>query len=111
MEKIKTFMDFLLQKEQEAIFAGDKKEAFEKYNALATEIKSYMIDDTVGLGLPILTSPKPDFFYDEDPVYPNPRNLFKISEHENSRYGFIWACYLSIANPRMSIRKIQSALL
>ncbi|THF49205.1 hypothetical protein E6C50_13270 [Flavobacterium supellecticarium] len=110
MKAVKEFIDFLFKKEQEAIYAGNKKEEFEKYNALATEIKSYMNDITVGFGLPILTSPKPDVFYRETP-YPNPRYLFKISEYENAHYGRIWACYVSIAKPSEDIRKISECFI
>jgi len=50
MKKVKELLDFLFKKEQEAIHAGNKKELFEEYNILATEIKSYMNDITVGFG-------------------------------------------------------------
>jgi hypothetical protein len=111
MKAIKEFLDFLFKKEQETIYAGDKKEEFEKYNALATEIKSYMNDITVGFGLPILTNPKPALFYDDYPVYPKARHLFKISEYENDRYGNIWACYVSYPDPGDTSRKILECFL
>ena len=111
MERIKQFMDFLLKKEQEAIYAGKIKAEFEKYNALATEIKSYMNDITVGFGLPILERPKPDMLYKENPDYPNLRHLFKISEYENDHYGRIWACYVSVPNPNEKIKKISDCFL
>jgi len=101
-KKITEFLDFLFKKEQEAIHASNKKELFEEYNTLAKEIKSYMNDSSVGLGLPILSNPKPDFFYDENTPYPNIRHLYKISKYKNNKYGTIWACYISNPNPKNS---------
>ena len=111
MEEVKEFSYFLIKKEQEAIDAGNKKEELEKYNALATEIKSYMIDVTVGFGLPILTNSKPAFLYRDNPPYPNPRYLFKISEYENDNYGNIWACYVSVPNPSSTVKRISDCFI
>lgn len=111
MDKIKDFLEFLFRKEQEAIFLGEKKEEFNNYNQLAQEIKSYMNDITVGFGLPILTSPKPDLFYEDNPSYPNPRHVYKISEYTHERYGAFWACYVSIAKPNLEIKVISKCFL
>jgi len=56
--------------------------------------------------LPILSSPKPDFFYEENAPYPSPRHLYKISEYTNDKYGAIWACYVSTSDPGNSSVKM-----
>ncbi|THF47931.1 hypothetical protein E6C50_15980 [Flavobacterium supellecticarium] len=40
-----------------------------------------------------------------------PRYLFKISEHNNEKYGTVWACYVSFSNPNESIKKINECFL
>lgn len=111
MKEIKELLDFLFKKEQEAIYLGEKKEEFDNYNQLAKEIKSYMNDVTVGFGLPILKNPKPDIFYDDDPLYPISRHLFKISEYISKKYGTVWACYVSFSKPDESLKKIKECFL
>ncbi|KAB1231345.1 hypothetical protein [Chryseobacterium viscerum] len=111
MKEVKELLDFLFKKEQEAIYLGEKKGEFDNYNQLAEEIKSYMNDITVGLGLPVLTSPKPDIFYEDNPSYPASRHLFKISEYNNEKYNTVWACYVSIPNPSASTKKLTNCFL
>lgn len=40
-----------------------------------------------------------------------PRHLYKISHYENSRYGDLWACYVSIANPYNNITSIDDCFI
>lgn len=40
------------------------------------------------------------------PVYP--RHFYKISEYENPKYGSIWVCYVSVANPGKGNTKLIS---
>ncbi|MFC3158690.1 hypothetical protein SAMN05443633_12057 [Chryseobacterium arachidis] len=111
MKEIKELLDFLFKKEQEAIYLGEKKGEFDNYNKLAKEIKSYMKDVTVGFGLPILTSPKPDIFYEDEPANPVSRHLFKVSEYNNEKYSTVWTCYVSIPNPSATTKKITNCFL
>lgn len=98
MEEVKQFLENLFTLEQEARHLSHIKEKIDEYNEIAMEIKSYMIDVTVGLGVPVARFPKPDFWYEGEFTYPKPRNLFKITEYENPEYGKLWACYVSVAN-------------
>ncbi len=111
MEKVKEFLKFLFEKEQIAIDYGNRKNDFDKYNAVANEIKSYMNDTTLGFGLPVLEKPAPDFFYEENAPYPNPRHLYKISHYQNNNYGNLWACYVSVPNPYMDTKRINDCFI
>lgn len=105
MEKIKEFLNLLFKKEQEAINFSFFKDKLSEYNEVSFEIKSYMNDETVGFGLPQKTQLNSDRFYKtkENAPYPNPRQLYKISHYQNEKYGDLWVCYVSIANPYNNI--------
>jgi|GEM_PF-4813868 len=107
MKKVQDFLDGLLEKEQKAIDAGNYKKKFAEYNSYAKEIKSHMYDSTVGLGLPVLQQPKPDFFY-EDAPYPRKRYLYKVSKYKHHKYSELWSCYMSVANPGEGKTKLLS---
>lgn len=83
MDKIKDFLKFLFIKEQAAINYGYFKDKIDEYNNISLEIKSFMNDETVGLGLPQRAEQKSDRYYQtkENAPYTNPRYLFKISEY------------------------------
>jgi len=110
MKKIKDFLNRLFEKEQKAIDAGNYKNRFDEYNSYAREIKTHMSEPTVGLGLPVLEKPKPDFFYEES-FYPLRRHLYKISKYKNSKYEKLWVCYVSVANPYNNIKSYDSVFI
>ncbi|MCF2218390.1 hypothetical protein H9Q08_03650 [Chryseobacterium sp. PS-8] len=113
MDKIKKFLEFLFAKEQEAINYGYFKDKLDEYNKISFEIKSFMNDETVGLGLPLRSGPKSDRYYKtkENSSYPKPRQVFKISEYIHERYGEIWACYVSLGNPDSEKKDISECFL
>lgn len=108
INKVKDFLTTLFEKEQLTLNAANFKARFDEYNSLASELKSYMGDMTVGFGLPILTRPNPDFFYQDNAQYPNKRYLYKISEYNNKKYGKLWLCYVSESNPDEGNTKLLS---
>ncbi len=113
MDKIKDFLEFLFKKEQEAINYGYFKDKINEYNNISLEIKSFMNDETVGLGLPPRSEPKSDRYYQTkvNTPYPEHRHIFKISEYTHEKYGIVWACYVSFSNPDESMRKIKECFL
>lgn len=98
---LKEFLEFLFTKEQMAIDARHHKDQFDAYNQLSVEIKQFMNDDSVGFGLPKFRKLKTDDYYDKFKKSPFPvkRHIYKISEYENPKYGTLWACYVSNADP------------
>ncbi|WP_299763422.1 hypothetical protein [uncultured Dokdonia sp.] len=101
MKNIKDFLDFLFEREQEALNADNYKEDFQKYNSIVEEIQTHLYNISAGFNLPILKKPKPDFFYlkTKNKVFPARRYLFKISQYDNKKYNTIWACYTSESDP------------
>lgn len=101
IKQVKELLEFLFEKERQAINAKHYKEKFDEYNSLSTEIKSYMNDVTVGFGLPIQKRLKNDDYYEDfkNVPFPTPRYLYKISEYNHSTYNKLWACYVSVPNP------------
>ncbi|SIS59993.1 hypothetical protein SAMN05421786_101417 [Chryseobacterium ureilyticum] len=108
IKEVKKLLEFLFKKETQAINAKHYKEKFDEYNSLAAEIKSYMNDITVGLGLPIHRRLKDDEYYEDfkNAPYPMARDLYKISEYNHAAYGKLWACYVSGANPIQNKAKL-----
>lgn len=101
IKQVKELLEFLFEKEKQAINAKHYKEKFDEYNNLAAEIRSYMNDVTVGFGLPVHRRLKDDDYYEDfkDAPYPMSRHLYKISEYNHTLYDKLWACYVSAANP------------
>ena len=40
-----------------------------------------------------------------------PREIYKISHYQNERYGDLWACYLSVANAYMGVKRIHECFI
>lgn len=99
MNTIIEFIRHIIALEQEARNFDQYRDKIGDYNTVVQKIQGYMIDETVGLGLPLTTRPKPDFWYDRNTYYPKPRHLYKITQYNNKEHGTLWACYVSVANP------------
>ncbi|NQY30133.1 MAG: hypothetical protein HRT69_11765 [Flavobacteriaceae bacterium] len=110
MRKIIEFIDLLFGNEQQALSLETEKSKIEEYNNFVeNEINIYCEPyfdkvlnhktsfDIMGK----IFSPYSDRYYDrvKNAPAPNLRQLYKTSEYTNEKYGQIWACYCSIANP------------
>lgn len=121
MEKIKTFIDIVFEKEQMAVHLQRNKDDINKYNEFVErELNVYCEDqyDSEDKKLEFnikgkIISPFSDRFYEQSKKisYPIPRYLFKISEYIHAKYGTVWACYVSFSNPSESIKKITEYFL
>ncbi len=106
MEKIKKFLENLTELECFAHIEYRKRNNIQEYNSSRDRLYSLTINDTgimseIGFGLAKMSKPHAeDFFEDLDiMVKIRSRHLYKISEYNNEKYGTIWACYASVANP------------
>lgn len=121
MEKIKTFIDVVFEKEQIAVYLQRDKDEIEKYNEFVEkELNIYCKDQYDSEGKKVefnikgkIISPFSDRFYEQSKKssYPVQRYLFKISEYIHEKYGVVWACYVSFSNPSESIKKIAECFL
>ncbi|MBK7465778.1 MAG: hypothetical protein IPJ43_02585 [Saprospiraceae bacterium] len=55
-----------------------------------------------------LQNPRSDFYYEtikknDAPIH---RDIFKISEYSNKKYGQMWACYVSTSDPGLGKSKL-----
>jgi len=121
MEKIKTFIAIVFEKEQIAIHLQRNKDDIKKYNEFVEkELNIYCEDSYDAEGKKVafnikgtIISPFSDRFYEQSKKssYPVPRYLFKISEYISEKYGTVWACYVSFSNPSESSKKIAECFL
>lgn len=122
MEKIKTFLDIVFEKEQIAQDLKRDKDNIEKYNEFVVNELNIYCEDPYDTDLKRklefnimgkMISPLSDRFYEESKncPYPAPRYLFKISEYNNEKYGTVWACYVSFSDPDDEIKKIKECFL
>lgn len=122
MEKIKTFIEMVFEKEQTAIYLQRDKDNIEKYNEFVEKELNIYCEDSYNSRIEgkiefnikgKIMSPFSDRFYEQSKKssYPTPRYLFKISEYTNKKYGIIWACYVSIPNPSSNIKKLTTCFL
>lgn len=88
------------------------------YNKAFYNLESYTYltsDDysAIGFGLGKMTKPHDDIFFEE--LYLmleiRPRHLYKISHYENTRYGDLWACYISVPNSYMNTKRINDCFI
>ncbi|WP_326984351.1 hypothetical protein VUJ46_07410 [Chryseobacterium sp. MYb264] len=120
MEKIKTFIGIVFEKEQIAIHLQRNKDDINKYNEFVEKELNVYCEDQYDSEKKVefnikgkIVSPFSDRFYEQSKKssYPIPRYLFKISEYIHEKYGAVWACYVSFSNPNKSIKKITECFL
>lgn len=122
MEKVKSFLELIFKKEQEAIFLKRQKGKIDEHNELVkNEINNQFqdaYDKSIDQVIPFnligeILSPSPDRFYDAcvNKPYPGTRYLFKITEYTHLDYGTIWACYTSFPDSGGLSKRISDCFL
>jgi len=104
MNKIKSFLENLLQKE--AIMKSNHTVPnLEILNESVEEFEQLLHGNmTESLSVGRRTKLLPDAFYKVSIEYKK-RHLFKLSNYEHKQYGELWVAYLSNPNPRREISK------
>lgn len=114
MEEINNFMNLLINVERDALYYRGYKEKINDYNKAVRELNlfaSYLMP-------PLMrehdSPPFSERFYKEiiefeEPTIP--RHLFKISQYTHPRYDYIWACYVSVPNPSIKVKRISDCFL
>lgn len=118
MEKIKEFLNDLIKAEETAHTEYRKEDNIEVYNEAVDDLDSYTFlvskdHSDVSFNLIKMDKPHDDDFFEELPLMEDivPREIYKISHYQNERYGDLWACYLSVANAYMGVKRIHECFI
>lgn len=114
MEKIKKFIFDLVQAEQNAHAEYRKRDNMSGYNDAFDYLMSFTHDvsddaPAIGFGVGRMSKSHDEVFFEELflMLEIRPRHLYKISHYKNSKYGDLWACYVSVPNSYMNTKRIN----
>lgn len=118
MEKIKEFLDSFIKAEEIAYREFRKRDNIEAYNKAVDNLDSFTFlasndFSKIGFNHRKMTKPHNNDFFEELPLMEEiiPREIYKISHYHNSVYDDLWACYLSIANAYMGVKRIHDCFI
>jgi hypothetical protein len=111
MQAVLNFLENLFSIEQEVLSLRRKRD-IERYNQKFNDLLALSLNQSVKFGLGYLDQPKSDSYYAEIQQTRSPaqRKAFKVTRYTNSKYGDLWACYVSGKNPKPNINVISECL-